>query len=193
MVKVMSHLGATPDAGWNARPHALPPTGWHKCLPDGTHVHIRPINPQGASLELEFLHRLSPQMRSLRFLGLIVEPSADVARGLTDLDPAHAAGFAAVVSEDGRERQIGAAHFHANPAGDRCDCSVTVSDDWQKRGVGSSLMRLLVDAARARGIRYMRAFAPVRADRSHHLAMRLGFKRRLDPRDPPVVVYHLDL
>ncbi|MCK9539251.1 N-acetyltransferase family protein [Dokdonella sp.] len=167
--------------------------GWTTRLYDGTPVSIRPIDSQDAELELEFLNRLSPAMRELRFLGLIREPCPQVARELTDLDPATAAGFIAVVSEEGRERQIGAAHFHLGATDDQCDCSVTVSDEWQKRGVGSTLMRLLIEAARLRGIRHMRAFAPTRSDGSHQLAARLGFERRLDPRDPAAVVYHLEL
>jgi acetyltransferase len=160
---------------------------------DGTLVHIRPIRKKDADLELEFLNGLSHEMRGLRFLGLIREPGPDVARGLTDLDPRHAAGFIAVVTDGDRERQIGAAHFHVSPKGDSCDCSVTVSDEWQKRGVGSSLMHVLIDAARERGIRHLRAFAPAHSGGSHRLASRLGFKRHLDLHDPAVEAYHLEL
>src|SRR5690348_4932220 len=176
-------------------PRAVSPSesGWSQRLLDGTLMHIRPIRKQDADLELEFLNDLSPEMRGLRFLGLIREPCPDVARGLTDLDPRHAAGFIAVVSDGGRERQIGAAQFYVSPKGDSCDCSVTVSDKWQKQGVGSSLMHVLIDAARQRGIRHLRAFAPAHSDGSHHLAARLGFKRHLDLHDPAVEAYHLEL
>lgn len=176
-----------------ASTNAHPDTGWHQKLYDGTSVWIRPIDRQDAELELEFLNQLSPECRSLRFLGLVRDPSPDVARELTDLDPANAAGFIALVSRDGRDQQIGAAHFHTNTSGDGCDCSVTVSEEWQKRGVGSSLMRRLVDAARARGLRNMRAYAPARSDGSHHLAARIGFRRGPDLRDPAAVVYDLKL
>lgn len=189
----MSRLGAPRKSEWQTRGQLPPDTGWNKRLYDGTLIHIRPIGKDDAGLELEFLNGLSPTMRSLRFLGLVREPSADVARELTDLDPANAVGFMAVVADDGRDRQIGAAHFHVSPRGDSCDCSVTVSDAWRKRGVGSSLMRVLIEAARARGIRHLRAFAPAHSDGSHHLAARLGFKRRLDLHDPAVEAYHLEL
>ena len=170
-----------------------PRTGWYVQLPDGATVWIRSIEEQDAKLELEFLNNLSPKLRSLRFLGLVREPSPDVARELTDLDPAKATGFIALTTHEGREQQIGAAHFHIDTRGDGCDCSVTVSEDWQKRGVGSSLMRRLVDAAKARGLRHMRAHAPAHSDGSHHLAARIGFRRRLDRHDPATVVYHLKL
>lgn len=168
-------------------------TGASRRLRDGTLVRIRPIDKQDAELELEFLNGLSPEMRSLRFLGLIHDPCPDVARKLTDLDPRRAAGFIAVVTEAGRERQVAAAHFYISQAGDSCDCSVTVSDEWQQRGIGSLLMGILIAAARERGIRHLRAFAPADSDGSHSLAARLGFKRRLDLHDPAVEAYHLEL
>jgi acetyltransferase len=192
MVNVMSQLGTAAPASRTPPPFA-PREGLAWRLYDGTPVQLRPIGPEDAELELEFLDQLSPEMRSLRFLGLIKEPCPNVARELTALDPARALGFAAVVSSEGRERQIGAAHLRTNAARDRCDCAVTVSDAWRRRGVGSALMRLLIAAARAHGIRHMRAFAPARNDGSEHLALRLGFQRHLDLRDPAVVAYHLDL
>ncbi len=189
----MSQTNTHPITG-PASPENTPlRTGWRSKLHDGTPVWIRPIDRQDAELELEFLNSLSPEFRGLRFLGLVREPSLEVARELTALDPARAAGFIALISQDGRDRQIGAAHFHVDAKGDGCDCSVTVSDEWQKRGVGSALMRRLVDTARARGLRHMRAHAPARSDGSHHLAARIGFRRRLDRHDPATVVYHLRL
>lgn len=193
MVNVMPRPGARHSTDQPPRTVSSSKPGWSGRLRDGTRVRIRPIRKQDADLELEFLNGLSPEMRGLRFLGLIREPCPDVARELTDLDPRHAAGFIAVVSDGGRERQVGAAHFYVSPKGDSCDCSVTVSDEWQKRGVGSSLMRILIDAARQRGIRHLRAFAPAHSGGSHRLASRLGFKRHLDLHDPAVEAYHLEL
>ena len=152
----MSQTNVHPITGRKSPTNTRPHTGLYTTLVDGTSAWIRPIDAQDAELELEFLHSLSPEFRGLRFLGLIREPSPDVARELTDLDPARAVGFIALISQQGRERQICAAHFHTDTKGDDRDCSVTVSEDWQKRGVGSSLMRRLVDVARARGLRDMR-------------------------------------
>jgi acetyltransferase len=172
---------------------APPGEGWNERLPDGTAVQIRSIGEQDAELELEFLTHLSPAFRSSRFLGLVRDPTPEVARELTRLDPACAVGFIALVSRQGHEQQIGAAQFHVNAAGDSCDASLTVSDEWRKRGVGSFLMRHLIAAARARGIRHMRAYAPDRSGGGDHLAANIGFQRRLDPRDPATVIYDLSL
>lgn len=187
----MSQTNVHPITGRKSATNTPPRTGRHTSVVDGTSAWIRPIDERDAELELEFLNSLLPEFRGLRFLGLIREPSPEVARELTDLDQARAAGFVALISQQGRERQIGAAHFHIHAKGDGCDCSVTVNEEWQRRGVGSSLMLRLVDAARARGVKHMRAHAPARSDGSHHLAARIGFRRRADRRDPATVVYHL--
>lgn len=158
-----------------------------------TAIRVRPVNKQDTKLELEFLMHLSPALRALRFLGLVREPSIEVAQELTNPDPRKAAAFIALVSQQGRDLQIGAAHFHVNAIGDTCDCSVTVMEDWQKHGVGSLLMHRLIEVARARQIRHMRAVAPVSSEGSRQLAVHLGFDRCQDPRDPAAMIYHLRL
>lgn len=175
----MSHANANTD------------TGWIEHLQDGTRLRIRPIARRDAELELEFLAHLSPEFRNARFLGLVHDPSPEVARKLTDIDPTNTVAFIALVSHGGKDRQVGAAQFHA--AGDSCDASLTVGGEWRRRGVGSALMRHLIDAARARGIRHMRAYAPVPSGGSDSLASSIGFRRRVDPDDPVAIIYDLPL
>ena len=110
-----------------------------------------------------------------------------------DLSVATGVGFIAVVSHQGRDRQIGAAQFRINATGESCDASLTVSDEWRKRGVGSFLMQHLIAAAKARGVRHMRAYALSRSGGGDRLAVLIGFQRRLDPRDPATVIYDLSL
>lgn len=163
-------------------------------LIDGADVWIRPIRAEDADLEFEFLRELSPEYRSSRFLGLVRDPSRDVARELTQIDPTTTVAFIALASADGRTREVAAAQLRINAAGDRCDCTLAVGESWQRRGIGGLLMDRLIKAARQRGVRHMRAFAPVRTGHTHRsLAASLGFERRDDPRDPAVVIYDLEL
>lgn len=167
--------------------------GWTEKLSDGTTVWIRPSNKHDAKLELEFLNGLSPELRNLRFLGLVQDTSPEVIRELTAPDPRSEMALIALISNEGRDQEIGAAHFRVNTAGSSCDCTVTVSEEWQKRGVGSHLMRHLIEAARSRGIAHMHAVAPVQDEHSHKLALLLGFERRQDAHDPAVMLYDLKL
>ena len=167
--------------------------GWIEKLNDGTPVQIRSIDGQDADLELEFLQHLSPEFRKARFLGMVRDPSPEVSRALTDIDPARAMAFIALASYQGRDHQIGAAQFHVNAVGDNCDAALTVSGEWRKRGVGSLLMRHLIEAAKARGIRHMRAYPSISSDGGDNLIARIGFQRLQDPRDPATVYYDLSL
>lgn len=161
-------------------------------LRDGTRVRLRPIRPEDANLERDFLSHLSPELRGYRFLGLIKSPSSQVAEELTHPDPGEVV-LAAVVNEDGRDREIGVARFRPRPDGDSCDCAVTVDPEWQCLGVGGFLMSSLIDAARARGMRWMYAVDPARCLGSHRLAERLGFQSCTDPEDPMGSSFKLDL
>src|SRR5512136_2777647 len=94
------------------------PTGleWPLDLPDGTRATIRPIRPEDAEIERDFVHRLSEQSRFLRFMF-----------GLHDLTPAMLSRFtqidydremALIVVQplpDGGERQIGVARYITLP------------------------------------------------------------------------------
>ncbi len=156
-------------------------------------MRIRSIDGQDTELELEFLQHLSPEFRKARFLGMIRDPSPEVARTLTNLDPAHAMAFIALASYQGRDHQIGAAQFRVNASGDNCDASLAVSGEWRKRGLGSLLMRHLIEAARGRGIRHMRAYPSMPCEGGDNLIARIGFRHRQDPRDPATVYYDLSL
>ena len=59
---------------------------WIEKLTDGTPVTIRPIRKDDAELEREFIKRLSPASRRMRFLGQMNEPGDELIRSLTDID-----------------------------------------------------------------------------------------------------------
>jgi GNAT superfamily N-acetyltransferase len=171
----------------------LQSAGWREKLHDGSRITIRAISKDDEELELAFLKDLSPEFQRLRFLGLVRDPDAEVVHELTNIDPRREAGFIAVASRDGEEVEIGAARLRVDADKTRCDCAVTVSEPWQGRGVGSLLMRYLVEEARVRGIRHMYAVDPIACEKTHQLALRLGFRRRPDPDDPAAMIYDLDL
>lgn len=166
---------------------------WTETLDDGTRVLIRPIHKEDAALEHAFIRRLSPESRRLRFLGQMSEPSEELLRALTDIDYRRDVAFIALVHRDGEKQEIGVARYGTSPDGRICECAVTVGDEWRNRGLGTLLMRHLIDVARARGVRSM-----ISLDAADNLAMRdlasfLGFRRKRDPKDPTQVVHTLSL
>ena len=84
--------------------------------------------------------------------------------------------------------------WNHTPAGvTRCECAVTVSDEWQHKGLGTLLMKHLIEVARARGIRRM--FSIDLADNMgmKDLATFLGLHTRGDPDDSNHVIHELQL
>ena len=70
--------------------------------PDGLKVVIRPIKPEDAELEVEFVRKLSPETKYYRFMNTMRElPPAMVTR-LTQIDYDREMAFVAVIEEDGK-------------------------------------------------------------------------------------------
>ena len=166
---------------------------WSEMLHDRSHVVIRPINKQDKEAERAFIEGLSAEARRYRFLGQIRSPSERMIDEFTDLDPAHEAAFVAVTPDDGRERIVGVSRYSTDPKGENCECAVTVSDEWQNKGLGTLLMKHLIEVAKARGIHKMTSIDSADNIQMADLARHLGFRSRVDPDDAGQVIHELDL
>lgn len=162
-------------------------------LMDQSEVAIRALRKDDAELERDFIRNLSPESRWMRFLGQICEPSDSLIRKLTELDYRHDVAFIALSRKDGITRAVGISRYSLAPDGQSCECAVTVADAWQGKGLGTILMRDLIDVARKRGIRSMFSIDAGENQRMRELARDLGFKRARDPDDPTRVIHRLVL
>ena len=175
-----------------AAPSSLGPR-WSEKLRDGTHVMIRPIRKTDAEIERKFIERLSDVSRRFRFLGLIKSPSPELIRQLTDIDYKRDMAFVALVHDSGETREVGVSRFSVAPDGTSSECAVVVADEWQGRGLGTLLMRHLVEVARSRGIRRMISIDASENTHMRELANFLGFHSQRDPDDAHQVIYSLEL
>jgi ribosomal protein S18 acetylase RimI-like enzyme len=140
---------------------------------DRTAAAIRPVSPADEAVLREFFAALSVESRYLRFFAPVT-PSC----GLLDLmagKPAHVDAIVAVA--DGvivghamaADRPVPENPVPENPVAENpvpgdpgtpggpeqpraTDVGVVVADAWQRRGVGATLMRALIDRAQARGV-----------------------------------------
>ena len=164
---------------------------WTEVLRDQTRVSIRPISKEDAAAERAFIEALSSQARRFRFLGQVQHPSADMIEQFTNVDYVHDLAFAAMASDDPMHAFVGVARYSTNSDGTDCECVVTVLDDWQGKGLGTVLVKHLIDVARSRGIKRMwsvdSAANTAMADVAHYV----GFSRHQDPDDPSQVIHSL--
>jgi GNAT superfamily N-acetyltransferase len=167
------------------------PPIFNERLANGTSVLIRPICADDAEAEREFLSHLSAETLRFRFLGQIATPSAELIKRFTDVDYVHDLAFVATISDGPRERIIGVARYATDESKKRCECAVVVSDAWQRHGIGTTLMRHLIDEARARGIVWMESMDFAENHAMNDLAKHLGFTTIPDPDDPTQVLHQL--
>ncbi len=161
-------------------------------LPDGGRVTIRPIRPEDADIEQEFVRELSPQSRYLRFMDTLRELTPAMLARFTQIDYSREMAFIAVLRESGRkdapsplsEREIGVCRYVTNPDGESCEFALVVADGWQRRGLGRRLMTALIEVARNRGLKSM--IGHVLAQNAAMLALvgQLGFESDPSGDDP---------
>lgn len=164
---------------------------WIEVLRDNTKVGIRPVRWQDAAEERAFIEALSPETRRLRFLGQLLHPSSEIIKQLTDVDYRQEVAFAAVIPDGAKEKFLGISRYSTSADGSSCECAITVLDEWHHKGLGTILMKHLIEVARERGILYMFSIDSAENADMSNLAKHLGFTRRIDAEDPTLAVHSL--
>ncbi len=162
-------------------------------LSDGTRVVIRPICENDVELERRFIKGMSPASRRFRFLDTMRSPSAALLKQMTSIDHATDAAYVATIDVDGEEREIGVARFSARANGRDGEFAVAVADDWQMKGLGTLLMRQLMEIARSRGLTTMHSSDLAENTPMRRFAEHLHFGHEQDPEDATHVLYSVDL
>ncbi|MEM8884511.1 MAG: bifunctional acetate--CoA ligase family protein/GNAT family N-acetyltransferase, partial [Planctomycetota bacterium] len=121
-------------------------------LSDGTSMEIRPIRPEDAEMEANFVKNLSERSRYFRFMRAISELTQEMLVRFTQIDYDREMALIGVADRT----QIGVARYVVLPDGETCEFALVVADEWQRRGVGSRLMERLLRIARDRGLATMR-------------------------------------
>jgi acetyltransferase len=150
---------------------------------DGQTVKIRPIRPEDADLEQDFVKHLSPEAKYFRFMNTLRELSQAQLVRLTQIDYDREMAFVAVVEKDGETCEVGVSRYAINPDGESCEFAVVVADAWQGKGVARRLMTVLIDAARNRGLKYMNGDFLAENTRMLKFVAGLGFVLSTHPED----------
>jgi acetyltransferase len=150
---------------------------------NGEAIAIRPIRPSDAEIEQAFVRDLSAESKYLRFLDTMRELSPQLLKRFTDIDYNREMALIAVHFEAARETQVGVARYVTNRDDRSCEFAVVVADAWQRRGLGSKLVRKLVDCARAAGLETIEGQVLADNHRMLEMTKRLGFRAELDPQD----------
>ncbi|TCK24645.1 L-amino acid N-acyltransferase YncA [Pseudonocardia endophytica] len=124
-------------------------------LTDGTTIVVRSIEPDDAGEIAGKYRQLSATSAYRRFFTDAPELSDRQVRYFTDLDhhDHEAVGAFLAATGDG----IGVARYIREDEPHTAEFAIVILDDWQGRGVGRSLLRVLIDRARHEGVTSFRA------------------------------------
>ena len=115
-------------------------------LADGTEVELRPVGPDDKPLLKQGMAMLSPASRRLRFMSPIENLSRSQLAYLTEID--HESHLAWGVIVAGQPVAV-ARLVRLSGSPDIAEIAITVVDDWQGRGIGKLLVRVLAEIGRS--------------------------------------------
>jgi len=160
------------------------PKEWerHAALRDGTKIFVRPLRPEDEPLYGPFLAAVTQQDLRLRFFAPVKEFGHTFVARFTQIDYARAMAFIAIEESSGK--MLGVVRLHADANYERGEYAILVRSDLKGRGLGYLLMQMIIDYARAEGLKVIEG--QVLGENTAMLAMcrELGFSVSPDPSDP---------
>lgn len=180
--------GASPNPHLAIRPY---PTEWRRTIdtPEGSY-ELRPIRPADALLYPDFLSKVSREDMRLRFMAVRVSFPEEFALRWTQLDYDREMAFVALTPGGDL---AGVSRVVAEPGGRSGEYSLLVRSDLQGRGLGSGLMRILIDYARSDGMERLEGMVLAENRDMQGLVTHLGFTIAPILDDPGVVMSTLVL
>jgi len=157
-------------------------------LRDGLEVLVRParLSDEGALQGL--FYRLSNETIYKRFFCYRSQYPHQEMQQLCDLD--YDSNMALVVCEPEREEPVAIARYDKDPATGLADIAFVVRDDWQRRGVGTVLLRRMGEIGLARGLKGFQADVLASNDLMLGVFHRSGLELHSTLEDG---VYHLEM
>ncbi|OPY12055.1 MAG: Acetyltransferase Pat [Syntrophus sp. PtaB.Bin001] len=145
---------------------------------DGHEVLLRPIKPEDEPLAREFLSSLSPETLRTRFFSSITNINHEWLVLFCDTDYDRHLSIVAETTECGRRRIIGVGTLHVDAEKSSGEFALIVHDSFQRKGLASKLMQLIIAHGRERGLDEINGQILNENDKMLSLAKKLGFKRQ---------------
>ena len=169
------------------------PKEWerHVTLQDGTALLLRPVRPEDESLYPPFFAAVTQQDLRLRFFASVKEFSHTFIARFTQIDYARAMAFIAV--NESTAEMLGVVRLHSDADFDTAEFAILVRSDQKGHGLGWQLMQLIIEYARAQGIRSVHGQVLHENAAMLDMCKNLGFQVKPDPEEPSLVIVTLSL
>jgi len=169
------------------------PTEWerHMKMRDGTAVLVRPVRPDDEPLYLPFLAAVTQADLRLRFFAPVKDFNHPFIARFTQIDYARAMAFIAIEESSGA--MLGVVRLHADANYEAGEYAILVRSDLKGHGLGWLLMQLIIEYARAEGLRLIRGQVLQENTTMLDMCRQLGFEIAHDPQEPAALVVSLQL
>src|SRR5215469_12413608 len=162
-------------------------------LPGGESVIVRATSPQDAGRLQAYMRNLSVSTRRNRFLGAVSELTPAELDRLTHMNGPGELALIAFANARGEMAMIAEAVQAIASEGQRCEIALSVTDAWQRKGVGTLLLSNMERSARLLGARYLVGDVLRTNDAMKGLAGKTGFAIRGPSKDARLVDIVKDL
>ncbi|MEA2941469.1 MAG: acetyltransferase, partial [Bradyrhizobium sp.] len=188
--RVARKFGGLGPPNFAVRPY---PSQWQRRIEvkDGWRIFVRPIRPEDEPLIHAMLRHVTSHDLRLRFFGPMKEFSHEFIARLTQLDYARAMAFVALDEATGEI--AGVVRLHSDSIYETGEYAILLRSDLKGRGLGWTLMQLIIEYARAEGLKAI--WGDVLAENTAMLEMcrSLGFEVKPDPVEHDIYCVRLAL
>lgn len=154
-------------------------TPWR--LKDGTEVILRPIRPEDEPMELEFIRGLSEETSRFRFFQIIKDLPHEALVRFCNIDYDREMAFIAETREGDRRLEIGVGRLIIEPNRRRGEFAVVVADKYQRKGLGTKLVDMLIGVAQEKGLESIYGIILPENQGMISLCKKLGFQLEKKP------------
>jgi acetyltransferase len=169
------------------------PKEWERtiALRSGRQAFVRPVRPEDEEEFRRFFEKITPEDLRLRFFAPVRDFSHTFLARLTQLDYARAIAF--VAFDASTREMMGAVRLHADANHETGEYGILLRSDLKGLGLGWELMRLMIEWAKAEGLREVEGQVLRENTTMLDMCRSLGFSIRIDPDDPEIRVVTLPI
>jgi acyl-CoA hydrolase/GNAT superfamily N-acetyltransferase len=121
-------------------------------LHDGTQILFRPIHPTDEPAMRDLFYKLSEQSKFYRFMGHLKRVPRSQIEDFVYIDHRSEVTIVGVLKEAHGEDIIAVGSYYLDPKTNKAEVAFTVTDHWQRHGIGTFMLKHLARIARRTGI-----------------------------------------